>query len=161
MNKYAALLRGIMPTNPNMRNEKLRNVFETLGFSHVQTVISSGNVLFESKSKNTAELENKIEKALFENLGFRSATFIRSRKDLEDLIKKDPFEGREHSKSSYLLVTFLKKKPFLIFNNVNLASPRTPDIMRNIDKDHGKENTTRTWKTVERIVKKMSSDTLS
>lgn len=41
--KYVALLRGIAPTNPNMRNDKLREVFEKPGFKNVQTVISSGN----------------------------------------------------------------------------------------------------------------------
>lgn len=64
MNKYAALLRGIGPSNPNMRNEKLRGVFENLGFQNVQTVISSGNVLFETRSNNIKELEAIIEKAL-------------------------------------------------------------------------------------------------
>jgi hypothetical protein len=28
MKQYVAFLRGIMPSNPNMRNEKLRGVFE-------------------------------------------------------------------------------------------------------------------------------------
>lgn len=31
MHRYAALLRGIGPGNPNMRNDKLRGVFEGLG----------------------------------------------------------------------------------------------------------------------------------
>jgi hypothetical protein len=42
--RYVALLRGIMPTNPNMKGEKLKAVFEGLGFSNVHTVIASGNV---------------------------------------------------------------------------------------------------------------------
>lgn len=42
MTTYVALLRGIVPLNPNMRNEKLRGVFEKLGFTNVRTVISSG-----------------------------------------------------------------------------------------------------------------------
>jgi uncharacterized protein (DUF1697 family) len=46
MVKYVALLRGIAPTNPNMRNDKLRGVFEKLSFENVKTVISSGNVVF-------------------------------------------------------------------------------------------------------------------
>ena len=37
--RYVALLRGIGPTNPNMRNEKLRGFFEVLVFEDVQTVI--------------------------------------------------------------------------------------------------------------------------
>ena len=68
MQKYVALLRGIGPGNPNMRNDKLRGVFEKLGFANVQTVISSGNVLFDPPAggpfKNAKKLEATIEKAL-------------------------------------------------------------------------------------------------
>ncbi len=35
MRRYAALLRGIAPSNPNMTNDKLRGVFEGLGLEGV------------------------------------------------------------------------------------------------------------------------------
>ena len=70
MTKYVALLRGIAPTNPNMRNDKLRSVFEKLGFENVKTVISSGNVVFESPSRSIRKLEERIAKAFPEELGF-------------------------------------------------------------------------------------------
>src|ERR1700694_4952258 len=101
MTTYAALLRGIMPTNPNMRNEKLRSVFEGLGFSNVHTIISSGNVIFESRSKDVSSLEIKIEKALLKQLGIKSPAYIRSKQELEHLIKKDPFKGAGHNPRSY------------------------------------------------------------
>jgi uncharacterized protein (DUF1697 family) len=61
-----------------MRNDKLRGVFERLGFENVKTVISSGNVIFESPSRSIRKLEESIEKALPEELGFKSTTIIRS-----------------------------------------------------------------------------------
>lgn len=64
MTKYVALLRGIAPTNLNMRNDKLRGVFEKLAFENVKTVISSGNVIFESPSRRAKKLEETIEAAL-------------------------------------------------------------------------------------------------
>jgi len=63
MATYVALLRGITPSNPNMRNEELRSVFGDIGFENVQSVISSGNILFET-GRNLEELESTIEKAL-------------------------------------------------------------------------------------------------
>ena len=156
MAKYVALLRGIMPMNPNMRNEKLRNTFEVLGFSNVQTVIASGNVLFETKSSAIPKLEKTIEEAMAKHLGFKSSVFIRSKNELESIIKKDPFKGGIHGRKTYLIVTFLKKKPKEIFNTINLEVVKTPDFMVQIEKKHGKENTTRTWKTIEKIVKKMN-----
>jgi uncharacterized protein (DUF1697 family) len=153
---YAAFIRGIMPMNPNMRNEKLRGVFEKLGFSDVQTVIASGNVIFKSELKDKTKLENDIQSALFKNLGFLGTTFIRSRDDLEKIIKKNPFKGATHSKETYLVVTFLKQKPGEFFNTINVSGPRAPEFMRNIEKEFGKNITTRTWKTIERMLSKMS-----
>lgn len=177
MTKYVALLRGIAPLNPNMRNEKLRGVFEKLGFANVKTVISSGNVVFESPSRSVRKLEGSIEKALPEELGFKSTTIIRSRSQLQQLVDKNPFEGMEHSQKSSLNVTFLKHKTkiaveFLhkvdnraytllgmydgaICSVIDLTSSKTPDLMLRLEKKFGKEITTRTWKTVERILKVM------
>jgi len=99
MPKYVALLRGIGPGNPNMRNEKLRGVFEKLGFIGVQTVISSGNVIFESPSKDVKVLEEVIEGAWPKELGFTSTTIIRSKNQIERLVKAKPFKGKQHSQN--------------------------------------------------------------
>ena len=177
MSTYVALLRGIAPLNPNMRNEKLRGVFEKLGFENVRTVISSGNVVFETPSRAVKKLEESIEKALPEELGFRSTTIIRSKAQIQQLVDKNPFKGMEHSQRSSLNVTFLKNRtsidikfPYKFDNRdytllgmyegaicsvIDLTSSKTPDLMGWLEKKFGKEITTRTWKTVERILKVM------
>jgi uncharacterized protein (DUF1697 family) len=178
MAKYVALLRGIAPTNPNMRNDKLRGVFENLGFENVKTVISSGNVIFESPSRSRGKLEESIEKALPEELGFKSTTIVRSQGQIQKLVDKNPFQGMRHSQASSLNVTFLKRKgktdikfPHKIANRdyellgmydgaicsvIDITSSKTPDLMVWLEKKLGKEITTRTWKTVERILQAMS-----
>jgi len=177
MIKYVALLRGIAPTNPNMRNDKLRGVFEKLGFENVKTVISSGNVVFESSSRSARQLEETIERALPEQLGFTSTTIIRSKAQLQRLVYKNPFKGMDHSQKSSLNVTFLKKRtrsrmkfPYKVDDRdykllgmydgavcsvIDLTSSKTPDLMLWLEKEFGREITTRTWKTVERILKVM------
>jgi uncharacterized protein (DUF1697 family) len=176
MTSYAALLRGILPGNPNMRNEKLRGVFESLGFTNVHTVINSGNVLFEAKSKNERALEAAIEKAIAVKLGFTSTTIIRSKEELGELLKKNPFKKIPENKDSYLIVTFLKDRSLepkistvgkdtkivdihkgAISSVVDMSKSRTPEFMRLIEKELGKEITTRTWKTIGRIVAKFES----
>jgi uncharacterized protein (DUF1697 family) len=176
--KYVAFLRGIMPMNPNMRNEKLRSVFESLGYENVQTVISSGNVLFETSVKDVEALESAIEKALPEQLGFTSSTIIRSQKQLQALIDKNPFEGLDDTQSSRLNVTFLKHKPRsklsyphrpdgkpyellglydgAVCSAIDVTETTTPDLMLWLEKQFGKDITTRTWKTVGRILKKFT-----
>jgi uncharacterized protein (DUF1697 family) len=177
--KYAALLRGIGPSNPNMRNEKLRGVFQELGFQNVQTVISTGNVLFESPEKDVKALEAAIEEAIQSRLGFTSTTIIRSHRQLKRLVNDDPFGGIEDTPTSRLNVTFLKKKrstnlrfPYHAENKgytvvtmrgrdvcsvVDLTGATTPDLMAWLEKQFGKEITTRTWKTVGKIMKKLDS----
>jgi uncharacterized protein (DUF1697 family) len=150
-------LRGIMPMNPNMKGEKLKKVFDSLGFEDVATVIASGNVVFSSRSQNAAVLEAKIEKALPAQLGFKSTTIIRSRDELERLVKKNPFKGAKGEKGEYLIVTFFKDKRKEVCTALDRTNVKTPDFMRDLEKKHGKAMTTRTWKTVGRILKKMDS----
>ncbi len=177
MPTYVALLRGIGPMNPNMKPAKLKWGFEEMGFKNVRTVISSGNVVFESASKSTDILEVKIEKALPRILGFNSTTVVRSQNDLEKLLKKNPAKGINHSNASYVLVTFLKKhsaklrtlpkkgigfKVLGVYKKeicivFNIEDTKTPDMMLKLEKDFGKAITSRTWKTVERIVNKMET----
>jgi uncharacterized protein (DUF1697 family) len=178
MPKYVALLRGIGPSNPNMQQKKLCAVFEKLGFSNAQGVISSGNVVFESPSKDIRKLENTLEKAWPARLGFNSTTIVRSQKQLQQLVADDPFKGLAHGRASYLLVTFFKNpqntgftlpyqppdRPYKLvaaFDDAictvtdNSVLPTT-DLMTWLEKRFGREITSRTWLTVQRILKKMA-----
>lgn len=175
MTKYVALLRGIAPLNPQMRNEKLRGVLEDLGFQNVQSVISSGNVLFESPRTDVTALQELIEKAWPEKLGFHSTTIIRSQKELQEMIDRHPFGDVEHTPKNNLTVTFLKDRvprklpdrkdargyemlgirDGAVFSVVDLTTAKTPNLMAWLERELGKEITTRTWLTVQRILSKM------
>jgi uncharacterized protein (DUF1697 family) len=161
MTTYVALLRGIMPMNPNMKSERLRELFEKLGFKNVRTVIASGNVVFDSPLKNMSILEEKIEKELPKQLKFNSTTIIRSQKEIQALVKKNPFKGVKDKKPNYLVVTFFKDRRDELCTVINLVEGKTPDFMRLLEKEHGKEMTTRTWKTVYRILEKMGNKQVS
>jgi len=169
MPKYVALLRGIGPSNTNMHQKKLEGVLEELGFSNVKTIISSGNVVFESPLKDIAKLEDKIERAWPAKLGFNSMTIVRSREQLKALVDKKPYGSTEHSRENYLLVTFFKQPIKGIKGNyqdvlgvnalcsvVDATTSKTPDFMAQLDRQYGKDQiTSRTWKTVQRILQKM------
>lgn len=91
MAKLVALLRGIAPAFPNMKNEDLRRVFEALGFVGVSSVLSSGNILFEAPHARMSEWEQTLEAAWPVQLGFKSTTIIRSQKQLSRLLAAKPF----------------------------------------------------------------------
>jgi len=176
MTKCVALLRGIGPSNPAMRNENLRQVVEGLGYGNVETVISSGNVIFETERDDLQEIEAEMERAWPEQLGFTSTTIIRSREQLERLVEVDPYGDLEHGAGSYLLVTFFKSptamsfelphrppaKPYrlhamiddTLFSVIDTTG-KTPDLMSWLEKQYGKEISSRTWKTVNRLLARM------
>lgn len=174
MTKYAAFLRGINSgKNPTVKMEVLRKTFKDLGFENVRTILASGNVLFEIDSTDAIRLEQKIEEVVPETIGFYSDVIIRTIDDLHKLLLLNPFKTAEITLHSRLYVTFLKGKPKTnlefpskgkgyailgIFNGsvcsiVNLSDTKTPSLMQVLDKEFGKDITTRSWNTIERIVK--------
>jgi uncharacterized protein (DUF1697 family) len=75
--------------------DQLRSLFEGLGLSNVETFIASGNVIFDSKSKNPAALERSIEKHLEQNLGYEVKTFLRAIPELATIANYKPFPDSE------------------------------------------------------------------
>ncbi|MEI9913796.1 MAG: DUF1697 domain-containing protein [Candidatus Saccharibacteria bacterium] len=179
MTKYVAMLRGIGPGDPNMTAAKFTTFFEELGFTGVRVVLSSGNIIFESPSSNADALAELIEKALPEKLGFKRSAVIRSQAELQNIIDLDPFRGieQDHNKGTYLLVTFFKYKPDItfklphtpenkpytvlgridkaIYGSIDLSNSKTPDYMAWLEKQFGKDITSRTPKTIRLILKRM------
>lgn len=152
--KYVALIRGVGPENPNMHGEKLKAFFETLGFTNVTTLLSSGNVIFESDTTNNKALETHIEENLPKLFGFSRATIVRSYTELKKMVAADPFKAAEDIPTARLNVTFLKKGGE-VFSTIDTVTVGTVKVMASLEKEHGKDITTRTWKTVGRIIKKM------
>lgn len=179
--RYAAFLRGIMPSNPNMKSDKLRGVFDGLGFEQVGSVLASGNIVFSSSKRSVPKLEQEIQRALSAELGIAGGTIVRTLPELDALIGTDPFAGLTHASGSYLVVTFLKDgvappselpsdpdpltkvlgfdpdaRAFLtVVDNSNPG--KTPDFMRWLEKSYGKDITTRTWPTVLKVVSKLDA----
>ncbi|GAB4584225.1 DUF1697 domain-containing protein [Nocardia sp. IFM 10818] len=180
MTGYAAFLRGIMPTNPNMRNEKLRGVFEGLGFGKVSTLLTSGNVIFHTGESDIPALESRIQQALNAELGIPGGTLVRNRAQLQSLVDADWFPGLTHSRETYLTVTFLKdataglpdpaaastdlarvlgydETAAAVLSVIDNSDPKTPSFMAWLEKTHGKDITTRTYLTVQKALKKIDS----
>ena len=112
MPKYVAFLRAINVGGHTVKMEYLRSLFEALGFSNVETVIASGNVIFDSTSKSTKTLEKKIESYLQEMLGYEVATFIRSISELGEIACYEPFIDAElKAEGSAVYIAFLADRP--------------------------------------------------
>jgi uncharacterized protein (DUF1697 family) len=177
MTRYVALLRGIGPGDARMRNENLRGVCSDLGFTNVGAVISSGNIVFDADGGGPAEIERLLESAWPERLGFESTTILRSQVQLQALVDLRPFGDLEHGKDTYLLATFAKlpldvgfplphqpgDEAFAVvaatveelFTVSDTTAASSPDVMSWLERQFGKQITSRTWLTVRRILAKM------
>jgi uncharacterized protein (DUF1697 family) len=155
--RYVALIRGVGPGNPNMRGEKLKGAFQALGMKNVHPIISSGNVVFDSTLKDSAALEKKLEQGLEKQLKFSRAVIIRSHDEIKKLVNKNPFKGVKDEKPNYLVVTFFKQPRKELCTVVDMEVTDGPAMMQSLEKSHGKNITTRTWKTVNRILAKMEA----
>lgn len=177
MTTFIALLRGINSgQNPSQKMENLRKIFEDLGFDNVKSVIASGNIIFDSESKSKKDLENKIEQAIKRSTGVDTATIIIAKRDLQKLIDRNPFKGIKDNPKNRFNVTFTKNKPEkllqiskkgkgykildhtnnAVFFVIDLTQAKTPDLMKLLEQNLGKNITTRTWQTVLKIIAKAS-----
>jgi uncharacterized protein (DUF1697 family) len=110
MPRYVAFLRAINVGGRTVKMDRLRDIFESLGLTEVETFIASGNVIFRSRSTNPAALEKKIEAQLRKSLGFDVSTLIRSTSELSDIVALDAFPGAVKPTST-LYVGLLKSAP--------------------------------------------------
>jgi uncharacterized protein (DUF1697 family) len=109
MNKFAAFLRSINVGGHHIvKMEDLRRMFASMNFENVKTYIQSGNVIFETKEKNAGSIAAKIERKLFEALGFEVKTMLRTIPELEDVAKHNPFTESDDVK---VYITFLSAAP--------------------------------------------------
>jgi uncharacterized protein (DUF1697 family) len=112
MPKYVAFLRAINVGGHTVKMDQLRSLFEALGLSDVQTFIASGNVIFDTKSRNTKALEKKIESHLQDALGYEVVTFIRTTSELALVADYKPFPDEElKADGSALYIAFLADEP--------------------------------------------------
>jgi len=170
MPAYAALLRGVMPFNCKMPD--LKRSFEAAGFTDVRTVLGSGNVVFTARAASEEALERKAEAAMKRTMGRSFSTIVRPIDDLRELLASDPYKAFRLKPDSKRVVTFLREKPkaglklpievdgarILVFDGREVFTAYVrgaggPTFMQLIEKTFGKDVTTRTWETIQKVAK--------
>jgi uncharacterized protein (DUF1697 family) len=170
MPRYAALLRGVSPSNCRM--PELARAFESAGFTAVKTVLSSGNVVFDARSASEATLQRKAETAMRHCMSQAFPTIMRRVDHLRELLAADPFRDFDLVPGAKRVVTFLRetpRKPIVLpveqdgarllalvgreLLSAYVASPKGPVFMTLIERTVGKEVTTRTWDTVAKVAR--------
>ena len=91
MPRYVALLGSINVGGNRLKMADLKAALEAEGFAHVETVVASGNVLFEHKRAGDAALASEIEAIVRDRFGIVSFAAVRSRDEIERAIVGNPF----------------------------------------------------------------------
>jgi len=107
MSVRVGFLRAVNVGTRRVPMARLVAVCEGLGYADVWTFINSGNVVFRTTGPR-ASVEAAMEKALEDEFGFECTTFVRTPKELKDVLGARPFSlaaGDTH------FVTFLKSAP--------------------------------------------------
>jgi uncharacterized protein (DUF1697 family) len=105
--KFIAFLRAINVGGHVVTMEKLRALFEALGFKNVETFIASGNVIFESRSTDTGAMERRIEGRLLKALGYEVVTFVRTDAEVAAIARYRPFTESQVQSAGAFCVGFL------------------------------------------------------
>lgn len=156
----------------NCKMPELKKALERAGFEDVKTLLSSGNVVFTATPMSVPALERKVELAIEEHLGRAFPTIIRPVDALRRMLKADPYKEFRLKPKSKRVVTFLRKKPkaklalpvelhdarILAVQgsevlSAYVPSPKGPVFMTLIEKTFGKEVTTRTWETIQKVAR--------
>lgn len=94
----------------------LRQAFESLGFSGVATFLGSGNIVFETRTKDVGTLERKIGRRLQRALGYDVPVFLRTPTELRRSRLSSPSKIRrstaQMSISSFLRASLAKVRKF-------------------------------------------------
>jgi uncharacterized protein (DUF1697 family) len=163
--RYVAFLRGVSPTNASM--PELKRCFEQAGFTRVKTVLSSGNVVFDSTQRSEAGVERKAGQAMERQLDRAFYPIVRSVAALEQLLADDPFARHRIPPGAKRVVTFMRdarapkvKLPYAADGasvlcqvgreafTAYVPGDKGPVFMKLIENAFGKDVTTRTWDTV-------------
>jgi uncharacterized protein (DUF1697 family) len=112
MPTYIAMLRGINVSGHKIiKMEQLRASFTAMGFSNTKTYIQSGNIIFEASNDSTASISKKIGQRILGDFGFSVPVTLKTAKEMEQIIKRNPFPRMPAIDHSKLHVTFLDDDP--------------------------------------------------
>lgn len=173
--KYVAFLRGInVGGKHKVPMSDLQKKFTQLGFSDIKTLLNSGNVLFSSDAIDASSLQKLIEERLQKTFGFPISTLVRTQNEIREMVKENPFKDIAVTPETRLYVTFLSEesksnlkiphespeKNFRILEvsdnavfSVLVLSEKynTTNVMNVLEKEFGKNVTTRNWNTVVKL----------
>jgi len=103
----AALLRGVNLGKRQVIMSELRALVEGAGYTDVRTLLASGNLVLNAKTRG-AKLEAALEKLILDGLGLKTDVFVRDAAALNAIVAANPFKAFAKTTPTFLVVTFMR-----------------------------------------------------
>lgn len=111
MTVHIALLRAVnLGSHKKVSMTDLKAMVSGLGYEDVRTVLQSGNVVFRGGGMSRS-VEKQLESEAAKQLGLRTEFMVRSAKELDAVVKGNPFKAEAKSDPAHLVVLFCKEAP--------------------------------------------------
>lgn len=107
MPRYVAFLRAVNVGGRIVKMDALKKIFESMGFTGVESFIASGNLVFSSKG--VKGLDGKIASTLGKALGYEVQAFVRTMDEVVAAAAHEPFPGRDAARFPTYVIGFLSK----------------------------------------------------
>ncbi len=172
---YIAFLRGInVGGNKKLSMAELRLFLTELGFTKVQTLLQSGNVVFDSaEDRSPQELEIFLADQVEQKFELTTEFVVRTPAEIASVVARNPFPDEAIQDPGHFLVLFMKTVPAekdiallqgsIVGREVIQADGKHvyaifPDgigdskLISQLDRKLGKTWTGRNWNTVSKLV---------
>ena len=112
MTTQIALLRGInVGGHKKVAMSDLRDFVAALGFADVRSLLQTGNIVFSGGAATGAGLERLLEVEAETQLDLKTAFFVRTARQLSNVIDRNAFAEAARRDPTHLVVLFLKDVP--------------------------------------------------
>ena len=109
MTRYLALFGSINVGGNRLKMADLRYAFEREEFENVETVVASGNVLFDFDDRPTEGLEELFAYMMRERFDIDSFVAVRTKEEVRAAVEDNPFVGAGEDK--FVHTHFLESQP--------------------------------------------------
>jgi uncharacterized protein (DUF1697 family) len=92
MTRLIAFLHAVNVGGRIVANAELRTQFEAMGYTHVRTFISTGNVVFDTPQRATPAMARAIEKHLQATVGLSIPVMLRTEPELQAIVQHRAFD---------------------------------------------------------------------
>jgi uncharacterized protein (DUF1697 family) len=153
--RWAALLRGVNLGGRKLLSTDLKAITESQGYARVETLLASGNVVFDC-AESGPEIERRLEAAFLQH-GLKTDVIVRDLDEMRAAIAANPYSEAAIDHPSHVLVTFHRdtfpEGPIERHAEIHLGPERMQAIGRELYVDYTSQQAMRDSKLLQTMAK--------